>query len=81
MAHGDPDRPEAEGRTISRHRRLWSRSDRIRQGTGPLDNLVVLVVSLVLLTLIGGGLAFYVYRYERPPTATEPASPGENRAP
>ena len=46
----------------------WSQTDRIRQGTGPLDNLVVLIASLIILLVIGAGLAFYVYWWERPRT-------------
>lgn len=34
-------------------------TERVRQGTGPLDNLVVLVVSLALLAVIGAGVLYY----------------------
>jgi hypothetical protein len=45
-------------------RRLFRRSavsetEKVRGGTGPLDNLVVLIVSLVLLAIIGAGLLWY----------------------
>ena len=44
--------------------RLFRRSavnatDDVRQGTGPTDNLVVLITSLVMLTALG--VAFVVY--------------------
>jgi hypothetical protein len=36
-----------------------SETDRVREGTGPLDNLKVLIVSLVVLVPIGGVLLWY----------------------
>ncbi len=77
----------AEGKRIDE--RGWRRwRDRIRRRpiirprwvAGPLDNLVVLVVSLVLLSLVGAGLAYYVYRFERQ-IVTKPVSPDTNLAP
>jgi hypothetical protein len=50
----------------------WRDTDKVRQGTGPRDNLVVLVWSLVLLTVIGGFFVFY-YRSQSPqPGAATP---------
>ena len=34
-------------------------TDKVREGSGPLDNLVVLIVSLVVLVVIGGALLWY----------------------
>ncbi len=39
----------------------YDATDRIRQGTGPLDNLVVLIGSLALLVAIGLALLWYSY--------------------
>jgi len=36
-----------------------SETDKVRQGSGPLDNLVVLLTSLILLAIIGGALLWY----------------------
>jgi hypothetical protein len=40
-------------------RSALSETERTRGGTGPLDNLVVLIVSLVLLAIVGAGLLWY----------------------
>jgi hypothetical protein len=36
-----------------------SETEKVRGGGGPLDNLVVLITSLVLLAIIGAGLLWY----------------------
>jgi hypothetical protein len=36
-----------------------SETDKLRGGTGPKDNLVVLITSLTLLVIIGGLLLWY----------------------
>jgi hypothetical protein len=42
-------------------RRDYSETDRVRQGTGPLDNLMVLVISLFLLGIAGFALFYWFY--------------------
>ena len=49
---------------------LWTRTEKVRQGTGQTDNFVVLVVSLLLLAMVAGGLAYYVYQMDRPTVGT-----------
>jgi hypothetical protein len=36
-----------------------SETDKVRAGSGPLDNLVVLVTSLVVLVIVGAALLWY----------------------
>lgn len=36
-----------------------SETDRVRAGGGPLDNLVVLTISLVVLVVVGAALLWY----------------------
>ncbi len=51
----------------------WTETERIRQGSGPIDNLVVLIASMIILVIVGLGLAYYVYWWERPQAPKRPA--------
>jgi hypothetical protein len=42
-----------------KRRARWSEKDKVRQGSGPLDNLVVLLCSLILLAVVGVALFLY----------------------
>ncbi len=42
-----------------RRTKTYSETDRIRQGTGPLDNFVVLIVSVSLLAIAGVSLIYW----------------------
>lgn len=58
----------------------WSRTERLRQGSNRIGNLVVLIASMILLAIAALGLAYYVYWSESPPaskqaTRTQAAGP------
>jgi hypothetical protein len=47
-------------------------TERVRQGSGPLDNLVVLIASLAILAVISLGLALYWNQLPaNPPAVTQ----------
>jgi hypothetical protein len=70
--HSGPNSEQAsDGR---RQRPRWFGTDRVRGGTGPLSNLVVLVASFLIVTVIGAGL-YYVYFVDWPSTTAGPVSP------
>jgi hypothetical protein len=40
-------------------RQAVSETDKLRGGTGPLDNFVVLITSLIVLAVLGAALLWY----------------------
>ena len=57
-----------------KRRARWSEKDKVRQGSGPLDNLVVLFCSLVLLAMVGVALFIY-YQHNSPEAVSHQKEP------